>query len=99
VNSYISKDLYFFIAFVIFGSCYLGCLNPKGSEMLMGNVLVCILLKSTVTCGNTAPDNSFSSNCGHSYSSISYGLGRSVICLTTTCGVIYWINILKFKTL
>jgi len=30
----------------------LGCLNTEGSEMLLGSVLVCILLKSTVTYGN-----------------------------------------------
>jgi hypothetical protein len=30
----------------------LGCLNPEGTEMLLGSVLACILLKSIVTCGN-----------------------------------------------
>jgi hypothetical protein len=78
----------------------LGCLNPEVSEMLLGSMLVCIVLKSSSDIWKLLHHATASAaTVAIQYSSPSYGLGRSVICLTTTCGILYWINILKFKNL
>jgi len=78
----------------------LGCLNPEGSEMLLGSVLVCILLKSSSDMLKLLHHTTASAaTVAIQYSSPNYGLGRSVICLAMTCGILYWTNILKFKNL